>query len=157
MDVGDQCGVRGRACLFLVQHWPEFTLSRFELNETWSFLLASFNLKIWGRQWINVMQSTKFSEKIHFWAQNRDKTKQDPGTKQTSLRRPSQPWTWERGNFPEVGKPLGLGSNPWIIAGAIFDGNCELQDSATCVFKKTEPQQTLNSLFSCLGSSIKDT
>ena len=25
------------------------------------------------------------------------------------------------------------------------------------VFKKTEPQQTLNSLFSCLGSSVKDT
>ena len=25
------------------------------------------------------------------------------------------------------------------------------------VFKNTEPQQTLNSLFSCLGSSVKDT
>lgn len=48
MDVVDQCGFGGRACSFSVQYWPEFTLSRFELNETWSFLLASFNLKIWG-------------------------------------------------------------------------------------------------------------
>ena len=53
----------------------------------------------------------------------------------------------------------GFSGNPRIIAGAIFDANCKLQIARKCygVFKKTEPQQTLNSLFSCLGSSVKDT
>ena len=46
-----------------------------------------------------------------------------------------------------------------IILGAIFDANCELQGSATImdILKKNEPQETLNSLFTCLGSSVKDT
>ena len=129
-----------------------------------------------------------------------------------------------RGNFPEVGKPLGLGSKPRIIVGSLrrqggfvepgarvakprnsrvqllppqsprgFSALARLYYLARptktamlhslpgyifviahicrrhlrpklliarkCdgVFKKTQPQQTLNSLFSCLGSSVKDT
>ena len=115
MDVVDQCGFGGRACSFSVQYWPEFTLSRFELNKTWSFLLASFNLKICGRQWINVMQSTKFSEKIY---SNRTPfPAMDLGTRKLS---PSAEG----------------GSKPRINVGAIFDANCELQGSATVFLRK---------------------
>ena len=120
-------------------------------------------------------------------------------TKQTSLQRPSHPRTWERGNFPELGKPLGLGRRSReirakflppqsprgfsalsrFIAGRLLARPTEtamlrwlirwlhcrrhlrpkLRIARKCdgVFKKTEPQQTLNSLFSCLGSSVKDT
>ena len=120
-------------------------------------------------------------------------------TKQTSLQRPSHPRTWERGNFPELGKPLGLGRakprNSREVAPAPISSrflcslplhsraplarptetamlrwlirwlHCrrhlrpKLRIARKCdgVFKKTEPQQTLNSLFSCLGSSVKDT
>ena len=124
-----------------------------------------------------------------------------------------------RGNFLEVGKPLGLGSKPRIIVGSLrrqggffvpvqfpshewrsreirakllppqspggFSALAllyylarptkttmlrrlhisrrhlrpKLRIARKCdgVFKKTEPQQTLKSLFSCLESSVKDT
>ena len=128
MDVGNQCGFRGRACLFPVQFWPEFTLSRFELNKTWFFSFARFNLKIWGRQWINVMQSTKFSEKIHFWPQNEQACNvlpsHGPGNEETSRK-------WGSPSDTEASPGL-----PRIIVGAIFDANCELQGSATVFLRK---------------------
>ena len=111
--------------------------------------------------------------------------------------RPSHPRTWERGNFPELGKPLGLGRRSREIRAKLLPPqsprgfsalsasraplarptetamlrwlirwlHCrrhlrpKLRIARKCdgVFKKTEPQQTLNSLFSCLGSSVKDT
>ena len=143
------------------------------------------------------MQSTKFSGKIHFSAQNKQAKRKLPGS----------------------GKPLGLGSKPRIIVGSLrrqggffvpvqfpshewrsreirakllppqspggFSALAllyylarptktamlrrlhisrrhlrpKLRIARKCdgVFKKTEPQQTLNSLFSCMGSSVKDT
>ena len=143
------------------------------------------------------MQSTKFSGKILFSAQNKQAKRKLPGS----------------------GKPLGLGSKPRIIVGSLRRQGgffvpvarvakprnsrevapapiswrflcsrspllslyysarptktamlrrlhiCrrhlrpKLRIARKCdgVFKKTEPQQTLNSLFSCLGSSVKDT
>ena len=107
--------------------------------------------------------------------------------------RPSHPRTWERGNFPELGKPLGLGRRSREIRAKLLPPQSprgfsaltrlhylarptktamlrrlhicrrhlrpKLRIARKCdgVFKKTEPQQTLNSLFSCLGSSVKDT
>ena len=79
-----------------------------------------------------------------------------------SAKHSSQPWTWERGNFPEVGKPFKEApweesGNPRIIPSAIFDTNFEIARKCDGVFKQNESQETLNSLFSCLRSSVKDT
>ena len=148
MDVGDQCGVRGGACLFLVQYWPEFTLSRFEPNGTWSFLLARFNLKIWGSCSKSMLcKVPNFLEKSTF----EHKTNQLTSFPAMDLGTRKLPGSGEAPRF-SGGFSGSLGS-PRII----FDSNCELQGSVRVIFKKTEPQETLKSLFSCLRSSVKDT
>ena len=68
-----------------------------------------------------------------------------PGNEETSRK-------W--GNPQEARREFS--GSPRIIVGAIFDANCELQGSATVFFKQNEPQEMLNSLFSCLESSVKD-
>ena len=41
-----------------------------------------------------------------------------------------QPWTWERGNFPNVGKPLGKSEAPGSLRAPSSTQTCELQGSA---------------------------
>ena len=115
MDVGDQCGVRGGACLFLVQYWPEFTLSRFEPNGTWSFLLARFNLKIWGSCSKSMLcKVPNFLEKFTF----EHKTNQLTSFPAMDLGTRKLPGS---GEAPRFSGSLG---SPRII----FDSNCELQE-----------------------------
>ena len=90
-----------------VQYRPAFTLWRSELNETWSFVLCRLNFEgVWGRSSKSMLcKVPNFLGKSTF---------EHKTNKPATPCRPSHPRTWERGNFPEVGKPLGLGSKPRI-------------------------------------------
>ena len=159
MDVGDQCGVRGRACLFSVQYWPEFTLPRSELNESWSFLLARLNLKIWGScnksmlcKLPNFLGKSTTEHKTNNSAlavkwqigSANALPSHGPGNEETSRK-------W--GNLR---KPLG---KPPDHCGRHL--RCKLRIRARkCDGEKwnePKPKETLNNLFSSLGSSVKDT
>ena len=108
-----------------------------QLKETWSFLLARFNLKIWI--WLAVNQC--YAPYQTFWENQLLSTKQ--------INNSALAIKWEIGSWSanailsygpgneetsrKWGNPSG---SPRIILGAIFDANCEMQGSATVFSRK---------------------
>ena len=56
-----------------------------------------------------------------------------------------------------IGSPSRILGKPPNHCGRHLQRKLQIARKCDGVFEKTEPQQTLNSLFSCLGSSVKDT
>ena len=142
MDVGNQWGVRGRACLFSVQYFSWFTQEPI----TW-FTLSRFNERkldlfcwlgsIWKFEGLAVNQC--YAPYQTFWENQLLSTKQ--------INNSALAMKWEIGSANAIlsygpgneetsrkwGNPSG---SPRIIVGAIFDANCEMQGSATVFSRK---------------------
>ena len=101
-----------------------------QLKETWSFLLARFNLKIWGTCSKSMLCTvSNFLGKSTFEHKTTLVIKWEIGSANTIL-------SYGPGNEETSRKWGNPSGRPRIIVGAIFDANCEMQGSATVFSRK---------------------